>query len=74
MRLNWIFLIIVLGQSMVFNEVFFKSRPLRWLPSKSSYYFDYEENEVLIANLPYILYENGDKNRVAFYISYKIII
>lgn len=36
--------------------------------------FEVSRREQSIANLPYILYENGDKNGVVFYISYKMII
>lgn len=36
--------------------------------------FEVSRREQSIANLPYILYENEDKNGVVFYISYKMII
>lgn len=54
---------IVLGQSMVFYELIFLIDT-----------FEVSRREQSIANLPYILYENGDKNGVVFYISYKMII
>lgn len=54
---------IVLGQSMVFYELIFLIDT-----------FEVSRREQSIANLSYILYENGDKNGVVFYISYKMII
>lgn len=54
---------IVLGQSMVFYELIFLIDT-----------FEVSRREQSIANLPYILYENEDKNGVVFYISYKMII
>lgn len=54
---------IVVGQSMVFYELIFLIDT-----------FEVSRREQSIANLPYILYENGDKNGVVFYISYKMII
>lgn len=54
---------IVVGQSMVFYELIFLIDT-----------FEVSRREQSIANLSYILYKNGDKNGVVFYISYKMII
>lgn len=61
-KLNF-FNYIVVGQSMVFYELIFLIDT-----------FEVSRREQSIAILPYILYENGDKNGVVFYISYKMII
>lgn len=61
-KLNF-FNYIVVGQSMVFYELIFLIDT-----------FEVSRRKQSIANLPYILYENGDKNGVVFYISYKMII